>query len=92
VTDYFAERYKPSVHPRLLPKNLMIQVPYFMASGLLFAGFRSLSNISSIFIDLFTLLARFWGWTENEREVQRWQAEGRAFGDVKPAVWEDNDW
>ena len=75
-----------------MPKNLMIQVPYFMASGLLFAGFRSLSNYLFSWWYSTQFAARFWGWTENEREVQRWQAEGKAFGDVKPAIWEDNDW
>ncbi len=38
------------------------------------------------------IVARFWGWAENEREVKRWLDEGREIGDVKKAIWEDNDW
>jgi hypothetical protein len=85
------ERYKPSVHPKLMPRNLVAIVPYFLACGFMVAGFRSLCNTTQI-----NHLARFWGWEENAREARRWAQEGRVFEDgesmAQPASWEDNDW
>ncbi len=42
------------------------------------------------------LVVRFWGWRENEREVQQWDADV-ASGVIpqkekKPFTWQDNEW
>ncbi|KAJ3216022.1 hypothetical protein HK099_006092 [Clydaea vesicula] len=79
---YAWERYSPSFHPRVLPKILLVQFPFFAACGVLFAA------QSTYF--------RFWGWTENDREVKKWEAESemrreRDAGKEKWG-WQDNDW
>ncbi len=72
------ERYQPSMHPRYIPRSLAVQVPGFLAIGLYMAGCRSIQ--------------RFWGVAENEREVKRWESEGKANARSTSKGWQDHDW
>ncbi|KAI8831428.1 NADH-ubiquinone oxidoreductase complex I, 21 kDa subunit-domain-containing protein [Chytridium lagenaria] len=73
------ERMSPSIHPRYIPRSMLVQVPFFATCGFIFAIQRS--------------YFRFWGWRENGKEVARWESEAhlRPSADEKQG-WEDNDW
>ncbi|KAI8827382.1 NADH-ubiquinone oxidoreductase complex I, 21 kDa subunit-domain-containing protein [Chytriomyces cf. hyalinus JEL632] len=73
------ERLAPTFHPRLLPRLMMIQVPFYASVGFLFAC------QSSYF--------RFWGWKENAIEAARWENEASQRNSEKPKGWMDGtDW
>ncbi|KAJ3114376.1 hypothetical protein HDU96_002181, partial [Phlyctochytrium bullatum] len=75
------ERASPSIHPRHLPRSMLIQVPFFFTCGFLFACQRS--------------YLRFWGFKENAREVALWESEAHLRPEVDPerkVAWEENDW
>ncbi|KAI9349058.1 NADH-ubiquinone oxidoreductase complex I, 21 kDa subunit-domain-containing protein [Obelidium mucronatum] len=76
------ERSSPSFHPKHLPRLMMIQVPFFLSVGFLFACQRS--------------YFRFWGWSENAIEAARWESEADSrptAASDKPKRWtEGQDW
>ncbi|KAL2916080.1 hypothetical protein HK105_204504 [Polyrhizophydium stewartii] len=72
------ERYAPSVHPRVFPKLLAIQVPFFFTVGVMYAYQRS--------------LYRFWGWTENKAEYKRWLDEESSRPEPVERTWSETDW
>ncbi|TPX70222.1 hypothetical protein SpCBS45565_g01955 [Spizellomyces sp. 'palustris'] len=72
------ERAYPSFHPKVMPRVMAIQIPFFATVGFFFAAQRS--------------LFRFWGWRENDIEVARWNAEASARPAPVKKGWQDNDW
>jgi hypothetical protein len=74
----------------MLPRIMAVQIPFFLTVGTVFACHRA--------------MFRFWGWTENGREVERFgtaasiaAAEAAAgpsptkYGG-KPKGWSDQEW
>ncbi|KAJ3046722.1 hypothetical protein HK097_000603 [Rhizophlyctis rosea] len=61
IAHWTWERYSPSFHPKVMPRVMAVQIPFFMFAGFLYASGSS--------------LRRFWGWTENAAEYKRWQEE-----------------
>ncbi|KAI8814549.1 NADH-ubiquinone oxidoreductase complex I, 21 kDa subunit-domain-containing protein [Cladochytrium replicatum] len=81
ATELIWERMKPSIHPRLLGRLMWVSVPFYMSCGFIFAAQRT--------------YFRFWGWSENSREAERWEKdapirETRNAGGRKG--WMDLDW
>ncbi|KAI8904945.1 hypothetical protein PhCBS80983_g03868 [Powellomyces hirtus] len=72
------ERTIPSFHPRVMPRVMAVQIPFFATCGFLFAAQRS--------------LFRFWGWRENAPEAARWTAEAATRPTPAKKGWQDNDW
>ncbi|KAI8904440.1 NADH-ubiquinone oxidoreductase complex I, 21 kDa subunit-domain-containing protein [Gorgonomyces haynaldii] len=72
------ERFAPTVHPKRIPGLMAIQIPFFVTCGFLYASQRS--------------LFRFWGWSENAREVEKWNNEPASIRDARPQDWGSNDW
>jgi hypothetical protein len=73
---YLWEKNSPSIHPRKMKAVMMIKIPFFLSAGLCFVCQRS--------------MYRFWGWAENQREVQLYKEL-----QLEPAVkkpWSVVDW
>ncbi|KAJ3298541.1 hypothetical protein HK104_010596 [Borealophlyctis nickersoniae] len=56
-----SQRMSPSIHPKMLPRVMLLHMPFYTIAGFMFAAQRSYH--------------RFWGWRENEKEVQRYKDE-----------------
>ncbi|KAI8892195.1 NADH-ubiquinone oxidoreductase complex I, 21 kDa subunit-domain-containing protein [Globomyces pollinis-pini] len=73
---YLSEMRSPNLHPKLLPKVLAVQIPFFFAAGVLFATQNT--------------YFRFWGWKENDREVKRFKNEEPTIS--RNSKWSQVDW
>ncbi|KAJ3328617.1 hypothetical protein HDU76_009631 [Blyttiomyces sp. JEL0837] len=72
------ERMSPTIHPKYIPRLMLVQVPFFVTAGMIFATTRS--------------YFRFWGWQENSREVKKWEEEAATRKVTPYKGWQDNDW
>ncbi|KAI9006935.1 NADH-ubiquinone oxidoreductase complex I, 21 kDa subunit-domain-containing protein [Hyaloraphidium curvatum] len=66
------ERLRPSGHPRYVGRGALVQMPVFFGLGFFFSFTNS--------------IARFWGWSENKRERERYREESDK-GALVPAWW-----
>ncbi|KAI8825085.1 NADH-ubiquinone oxidoreductase complex I, 21 kDa subunit-domain-containing protein [Fimicolochytrium jonesii] len=78
AAHYIWERLSPSFHPRVMPRVMAVQIPFYASVGFIFACKRS--------------LFRFWGWTENNAEATRWAKEIAARPPAVKKGWQDLDW